>query len=217
MLVDNSNHFIKRKTIPIIHEEYKGNDFIYHETLKDETLNTWQRFKLWLAQKLQKIFNFDTPQGSKDAVGVILKILGILLILFVLYKIVSVYMNDDGNWVFGRKSDKVIINATEIDNNIHKTDFKTLIEKALFKNDYRLAIRYYYLLSLKLLAKKEIIYWDSEKTNYDYYQEIQDDKIQQQFQYISYIYDYAWYGEFNIEKDEFNASKKAFKKLHNMI
>ena len=126
-------------------------------------------------------------------------------------------MNDDGNWVFGRKSDKVIINASEIENNIHKTDFTALIEEALLKNDYRLAIRYYYLLSLKQLAKKELIEWDSEKTNYDYYQEIQGEKIKEQFQYISYIYDYCWYGEFNIEKPEFNASEKAFKQLFELI
>ncbi len=215
--MDTSEHFIKRKAIPKIHQKYQGNDFIYHETLKDETLNAWQRFKRWLAEKIQELFDLDTPQESKDAVSIILKILGVLLILFVLYKIVNAYMNDEGNWVFGRKSDKVIINAAELENNIHKIDFNTLIEEALLKNNYRLAIRYYYLLSLKQLAKKEKIEWDSEKTNYDYYQEIKDKNLKKQFQYISYIYDYCWYGEFNIEKTEFNTSEKAFKKLFDLI
>ena len=215
--VDSSDNFIVRKPISKIHQKYKGNDFIYKETLKDETLNAWQRFKNWLAQKLQELFNLSTPQESKDAVSLLLKILGISIILFVLYKIVLVYMNDDGNWVFGRKSDKVIINATEIENNIHKTDFNALIKEALLNNDYRLAIRYYYLSSLKQLAKKEVIEWDSEKTNYDYYQEINDEKLQKQFQYISYIYDYCWYGEFNIEKTDFTASENAFKKLFDLI
>jgi hypothetical protein len=215
--VDTSEHFIKRKAIPKIHQKYQGNDFIYHETLKDETLNAWQRFKRWLAEKIQELFDLDTPQESKDAVSIILKILGVLLILFVLYKIVNAYMNDEGNWVFGRKSDKVIINAAELENNIHKTDFNTLIEEALLKDNYRLAIRYYYLLSLKQLANKEKIEWDSEKTNYDYYQEIKDKTLKKQFQYISYIYDYCWYGEFNIEKTEFNTSEKAFKKLTDLI
>jgi len=215
--VDSATSFIKRNPISKIHTKYKGNDFVYHESLKEERLNAWQRFKLWLAEKLQELFSFNTPQGSINAVGVILKILGILFLIFALYKIVSAYMNDDGNWIFGRKSDKVIINATELENNIYKTDFHSLVEEALLKNDYRLAIRYYYLLSLKILAKKEVIEWDSEKTNYDYYQEIEDKQLKKQFQYISYIYDYCWYGEFNVEKTEFNASEKAFKKLFDLI
>lgn len=163
------------------------------------------------------MFSFDTPEGSVKAVSIILRVFGALIIIFVLYKIVSVYMNNDGNWVLGRKSDKINIHATNIDTNIHQTNFYTLVEESLLKNDYRSAIRYYYLLSLKRLSDKEIIEWDSEKTNYDYYQEIKNKKIKKQFKYISYIYDYCWYGEFNIEKQEFETSEKAFEKLFNLL
>jgi len=142
---------------------------------------------------------------------------GILIILFVLYKIASAYMNKDGNWVFGRKSDTINIKPIEIATNIHQTDFYAMVEESVLKNDYRSAIRYYYLLSLKRLSNKEIIEWDSEKTNYDYYQEIKNTEVQKQFQYISYLYDYCWYGEFNIERQEFDTSEKAFKKLFSLI
>lgn len=163
------------------------------------------------------MFNFDTPRSSMDFVIVLFRIFGVLIILFVLYKIVLFYMNDDGNWVFGRKSDKVLINATDIENDIHNTDYDNLIKDAVKQNDFRTAIRYYYLLSLKKLSKKEIIEWDSEKTNYDYYQEIDSKIIKKQFKYISYIYDYCWYGEFPIEKHEFSTSKTAFNKLFNEL
>lgn len=163
------------------------------------------------------MFQFDTPQGAEKAIVVIFRVFGVLIILFVLYKIVMAFMNDDGNWVFGRKSDKVNITTSNLEKDIHQTDFSALVEEALLKDDYRLAIRYYYLLSLKKLAKKEIIDWDPEKTNYDYYQEIKDKQIKKQFKYISYIYDYCWYGEFEIDKTEFNTSERAFKKLFNII
>lgn len=127
------------------------------------------------------------------------------------------YVNDDGNWVFGRKSDKVIIQATDIETNIHQTDFYALVEDALLKNDFRSAIRYYYLLSLKRLSEKEYIEWDSEKTNYDYMLELKEGNIKEQFKYISYIYDYAWYGEFIVEAPEFETSEKAFKKLFSIL
>ena len=215
--VDSSNNFIERKPINKIHQKYNGRDYNYEESLKEETLNAWQRFKLWLGEILKEMFNFDTPDGSVKAVNIILRIFGVLIILFVLYKIASAYMNKDGNWVFGRKSDTININSIEIDTNIHQTDFYAMVEESVLKNDYRSAIRYYYLLSLKRLSNKEIIEWDSEKTNYDYYQEIKNTEVQKQFQYISYLYDYCWYGEFNIERQEFDASEKAFKKLFSLI
>lgn len=217
MKIDSATNFIKRASIHKIHEKYTGANFVYTETKKEEALNAWQRFKLWLAKIFKELFNFDTPDGSKKAVNVFLKIFGFIVIIFVLFKIISAYVNNDGNWVFGRKSDKININATNIESNIHQADFNVLIEESLLKNDYRSAIRYYYLLSLKKLSEKEIIDWDSEKTNYDYYQEIKDEKVKKQFQYISYIYDYCWYGEFNIEKQEFETSKKAFDKLFDLV
>ncbi len=217
MKIDSATNFIKRASIHKIHEKYTGANFVYTETKKEEALNAWQRFKLWLAEIFKELFNFDTPDGSKKAVNVFLKIFGFIVIIFVLFKIISAYVNNDGNWVFGRKSDKININATNIESNIHQADFNVLIEESLLKNDYRSAIRYYYLLSLKKLSEKEIIDWDSEKTNYDYYQEIKDEKVKKQFQYISYIYDYCWYGEFNIEKQEFETSKKAFDKLFDLV
>ena len=93
------------------------------------------------------------------------------------------------------------------------TNFKTLINKALEKNNYRLAIRYHYLQVLKHLSKKGQIEWDTEKTNYDYYREIKDEKTREEFQYISYIYDYCWYGEFEISNEDYNKGALAFNKL----
>ena len=215
--MDTTDQFIKRKVVNKIHEKYKGEDFNYKESTKDEALNAWERFKIWLAKIFQKLFNFDTPKESIQFVQVLLKIFGVLIIVFVLFKIVSAFVNDNGNSIFGRKSNATIINATDIETDIHSLDFTALIEDALINNDYRLTIRYYYLLILKKLTNKQIIDWDTKKTNYDYYQEIENEKIKKQFKYISYIYDYCWYGEFNIEQTEFSTSEKAFKKLITLI
>ena len=146
-------------------------------------------------------------------VEVILKVTGILIIIFVIYKIVMALMNDDGNWIFGRKSDKVNINPIDIEQDIHQTNFETLISEAISKNNYRLAIRYYYLSVLKRLSEEKKIDWNYEKTNYDYYQEIENIDLKKQFQYISYIYNYCWYGEFDIDTNEFKIGEIAFRKL----
>jgi hypothetical protein len=217
LTLDTSTIIKKRTAVKKIKNKYSGRNFNYVENKDEKKLSTWQRFKERFAKFIEDFFNVDSPQASRRIVNRILEILGILVIIFVLYKIVKVYMNDEGNWVFGRKSDKVNINATNIHEDIHEIDFETSINDAIRANDYRLAIRYYYLLSLKKLSEKDIIEWDNEKTNYDYFQEIKDKKLQKQFRYISYIYDYCWYGEFEINTNDYETGEKAFRKLINSI
>lgn len=211
LVIDTTKNKNLVKPIKNIKQKYSGRDFVYTE--KAVQLNFWERFKLWLAQKVFEFFNMSSVESSGKVIVVILRIIGILLVLFVIYKIVMHLMNEDGNWIFGRKSDKVQINASDIDTDIHQMDFKQLIEESISKKNYRLAIRYYYLLVLKKLSDKDKIIWDNEKTNYDYYQELGNSEIKKQFQYISYIYDYCWYGEFNIDEREYETGKNAFQKL----
>jgi len=211
--VDQSETINRRASKENIKTRYTGEAFSYTEAKNDEVLNAWQRFKLWLAKKIAQFFQIETPQGSMKIVELLLKIIGILLIIFVIYKIVMAYMNKDGNWIFGRKSDKLNINTIAIEDNIHHENFETLIKEATQKKDYRLAIRYYYLFALKHLSEKNMIAWDHEKTNYDYYQEIENTTLKNRFQYISYIYNYCWYGEFDIDINEFKTGEKSFQKL----
>ena len=211
LIVDTSSNIETRQLPKEFKEKYQGNDFDYDITI-DQTLSLGDRFERWLVQILVRLFD-STPEGTGKVVGLAFKIVGSLLILFVLFKILMHFINKDGSFIFGRSSDSLIIEATNIDQDIHSTNFKTLINKALEKNNYRLAIRYHYLQVLKHLSKKGQIEWDTEKTNYDYYREIKDEKTREEFQYISYIYDYCWYGEFEISNEDYNKGALAFNKL----
>ena len=130
-----------------------------------------------------------------------------------MFFIVKAIINKEGKWVFGKSSDKSIIPVTDIENNIYEADFKSLIASAEGENNYRLAIRYYYLWLLKNLSQSEIIEYDVEKTNSDYYYEINSDELKKEFSYTSYLYNYIWYGEFDIDQNQFLKAKTAFNKF----
>lgn len=119
--------------------------------------------------------------------------------------------------MFGKSSDKNIIPVTDVENNIHVVDFKTLIKNAERNNNYRLAVRYYYLWLLKSMTSAEIIEYDVEKTNSDYHNEITTKTIKQEFSYTSYLYNYIWYGEFDVNQEQFSKAKHAFVNLLNSI
>jgi len=134
----------------------------------------------------------------------------VLLFILVIYFIFRAVVNKEGNWVFGKSSDKNIIPVTDIEANIHATNFKKLIAEAEDNSNYRLAVRYYYLWLLKKLSVAEIIHYDVEKTNNDYQNEIKILEVKKEFAYTSYLYNYIWYGEFDVNNEQFRKAKRAF-------
>jgi hypothetical protein len=189
--------------------KYKDSDFVYE--FKAPKKNAWDRFKEWLAHIFDNIFHFGNKKTSANVVGILLKILATALIVFVIYLIVKAIMNDEGQWIFGKNSDKKIINY-EIEKNLHLVDFDKLIKNTLQSGEKRLSIRYYYLWLLKKMSAKEMIVWDIEKTNSDYLYELKNQETKDEFAYLSYIYNYIWYGEFELDDETFAKAKTAFEK-----
>ncbi len=64
---------------------------------------------------------------------------------------------------------------------IENIDLDSYIKNALKEENYRLAIRYMYLKSQKLLSLNNIIDWHFEKTNSDYYREIESVGLKENF------------------------------------
>jgi len=213
--IPSDDSVIERRQFEDVKEKYQSDEFIYERTI--ENSGWWSRFKQWLTDLVQDLFNLNSAGQASKATDIALKIAGVIIFLLVIYFIFRAVMNDEGNWVFGKSSDKNIIPITDIENNIHVTDFKQLIVEAEQDQNYRLAIRYYYLWLLKGLANAEIIEYDVEKTNSDYFNEIATKQIKDEFSYTSYLYNYIWYGEFDVDEQQFNKAKNAFTKFLNSI
>lgn len=195
-------------------KKYTGEEFQYEAVVKKSS--KWEDFKAWLNYWLSRIFSFGT-KGNVSVFEVVVKTLAILIVLFVVYLIVKAILNKEGNWIFG-KSTKKKISASEFhEDDIHNIDFKDMIEKNKAENNYRLTIRYYYLWLLKRMSDSHVIEWDIEKTNSDYLYEIKRDALKEDFRYLSYIYDYSWYGEFAIDSDLFERAEKTFIKTINSV
>ncbi len=204
--VDTSN--IKSRYFNDLKETYNDDDFIYERTV--ENSGWWTRFKQWLSDKFRSLFNIKNAGQASRMTDLAIKIGGVILFVLVIYFIFRAIVNKEGAWVFGKSSDKSIIPVTDIEANIHATNFKNLIAEAEENSNYRLAVRYYYLWLLKKLSTAEIIHYDVEKTNNDYRNEIETPKVKKEFAYTSYLYNYIWYGEFDVNDEQFSKAKRAF-------
>ena len=191
-------------------KKYTDKEFIYE--FKTPEKNAWDRFKEWLANFFKNIFNFTDGKSAVNFVNILLRTLAIAIVIFVIYLIAKAIMNKEGQWIFGRNSDRKIINYDEIEKNLHLVDFEKLIQKSLESGENRLTIRYYYLWLLKKMSEKQIIEWDVEKTNSDYLYEIKDEAQKEDFAYLSYLYNNIWYGEFELDEATFAKAKNAFEK-----
>jgi hypothetical protein len=189
-------------------EKYQGDEFIYKTELDQK--NVFDKLMQWLQDKLSQLFNFGVNDTSINIIGIVLKTIGILIIIFVIYLIVKSILNKEGQWIFGKNSDRNILNYDDIEKNLTTTNFENLISQTLKNRQNRLTVRYYYLWLLKMMIAREIIVWDVEKTNSDYIQEIQNDTFKEEFIYLSYLYNHVWYGEFEVNNDTFEKSKTAF-------
>ena len=191
-------------------KKYSDPSFIYE--FKTPEKNAWDRFKEWLANFFKNIFKFTDSKSAANFVDILLRVIAILIVLSVIYMIVKAIMNKEGQWIFGKNSDRKIINYDEIEKNLHKVDFEKLIQKSLESGENRLTIRYYYLWTLKKMSENHFIEWDVEKTNSDYLYEIKNEAQKEDFAYLSYLYNNIWYGEFELDEETFAKARTAFEK-----
>jgi hypothetical protein len=189
-------------------KKYADENFVYEP--KAHKKNAWERFKEWLADIINNLFRFSSNKTSMQFVEIMLQAIAIIIVLVVIYMIVKALMNKEGKWIFGKNSDKKLIHYTEIEKNLHLADFEKLIRSTLESGEKRLSIRYYYLWLLKKMSAAQLIVWDIEKTNSDYLHELQSQARKDEFAYLSYLYNYIWYGEFEIDDAIFGKAKSAF-------
>ncbi|WP_299779724.1 hypothetical protein [uncultured Formosa sp.] len=141
-----------------------------------------------------------------------------LLGAIIVFIIIKTFVGSDvGFWNFKNSTQKVADKLIYEDEDIHDTDFNTLLEKAISEGDFRLATRYYYLSLLKKLSDKKTITYHKDKTNTEYVFEIENKKIRSQFSDVSYIYSYVWYGEFPLDSQTFKTVEKKYKSIFNAI
>jgi len=205
---------IETDAIPIkeftedLSEKYQGEDYEY-DRFEGEAQNFITRFFNWFINKIAEIFGFTISPSML----VVLKIIfyGALGAL-VVYILVRLLVGENASAFFTRKS-KMVAPLNIVEEHIENIDLDTYITTALEQKNYRLAIRYMYLKSLKLLSLNNIIEWHFEKTNSDYYTEIENQKLKTDFKKVSYLYDHIWYGEFELNEEGFYDAKRDFDRL----
>lgn len=183
-------------------------DFQY-ETKAVETPSLWDRFWRWFWKLYAEIMS--SPAG-RVTMNILYWALGIGAILFFVYKITR--MNRLA--MFSTESASNLpydINSEDI----NAIPFDEAISEALKNGNYRLAIRLLYLQNLKILADRNLILWQPNKTNTDYWRELRNDSLKQSFKNATNIFEYAWYGSHTVSRNDFSVMKDELTNFQNRL
>lgn len=175
----------------LVRKMKKGKDFLYANDP-----NYWKKEKPRDNSALYKFL--EAISGSIFLKGVLYFLLAVLVI-FILYQVIAV----NNFFIFSRpgKKKKSAGKSEEASANKENTDQK--IRMAIDAGDYRSAIRLMYLNTLWLLNEKQLIRLHAKSTNYDYMKQMQQRKGAKEFQLVTRIYEYVWYGEFQPSEQQF--------------
>lgn len=183
-------------------------DFQYeNEPIEQQSL--WDRFWTWFWHMYDEIMS---TESGRTTMNIIYVLLALSAVGFFVFRVM--------------RMNKVALFVTNVPNstaysleeeNIHQISFEEAIRDATSNGNYRLAIRLLYLQNLKLLADKNLIAWLPGKTNADYKKELKSTGIGDSFSNITGIFEVAWYGHREIEKDDYEKLGDSFVNFKNQL
>ncbi|CAM1363888.1 conserved protein of unknown function [Tenacibaculum soleae] len=196
-------------------EAYKQQDaFIYIVEKREPTVieKVWNWFKRTIKKVLSYFFDDISP--AMGFLKWVLKILPYIIAGLVLFLIIKFFLKVNARNIIDGKKTTATVSLSDEETLIKEKDLPALIKIAITDGNFKLATRYYYLLLLKKLSEKELIFWQQEKTNEDYIKELASNKnLYKEFETLTHLYDYVWYGEFLINKEKFLKAEINFKKM----
>lgn len=192
-------------------QKYKSEEFIYSMSKPRES--AWDKIKRKLSEFLSDMFNSNDVSKFNQYTEWFLQAIAVGILGLVLYWFFKFLMGKEGGFFFSKKNKTLNPEEQTIKENIHQINFEQLIATYETEHNYRYAVRYQFLHLLKIFTDKHLIEWDPDKTNVDYMREIEGSLAQRPFQRLSKIFEYVWYGEFEMLEGDYEMVKASFNEL----
>lgn len=204
--------------------EVKEPDTVSFRNVPDTVVTALQKKKEFeYANDPEYWLKHEKPDNESRSVGflewlffnpfikILMYILLAAVLLFAVYKIIV------NNNLFYRGAKKKQTEAA-IDEDVEiETDLESKIAKAIQTKEYRKAIRYLYVKSLREMDQKNLIRYHAQATNYDYLAQVSEFRFAGTFSFLTQVYDYVWYGGFEISDEQFDKVLKDFNDFYKVI
>lgn len=182
----------------------RDSEFDYHE-VPQNSISFFNILRRWFYE------TFISPLKGTVA-GSLLEYVIYGLIIAVSVWLLLRFFNIDSSGIFRSASDsgsKIHFHDSKISS--ADFDFEKEIRIAAESENYSKAVELEYIFSLTLLNQEKVILWSPEKTNHDFCREISDQNLREHFRHLTTLFEYVWYGDFQIDRSLFSDIQQSFK------
>ena len=172
---------------------YQGDKDYQYELLTPEPEGAIQK---WLRSMRDWFWSLFDSQSSRDFANIIFKLLLFGVFIYFLIKIFGIEMTQVFKPAVSQKTDLFQLSEDHLD----RIDFDSEIALALENRDYRKSIRLIYLQALFMASQLDLIDLKQGKTNREYVQEMSQHNLGNEFNELAYLFDYTWYGHFEVNE-----------------
>ena len=208
------NHRVGINDSTLVSERHFANDEV--NALKDELHYEFEepptlaetlldRIIRWIIEFIASFFEATATTSWGKLFTYALTLIVVIIVIFLMLKL-------DAYKVFFR-GQGAQVNQTVLEENIHEINFDLEIQKALQNQDYRRGVRLIFLFALKKLSDQHLINWQQGKTNHEYVNELKSGTVKEKLDQLSYYFDYAWYGNFAVNRELFDKVSNVFNSL----
>ncbi len=199
---DSSNIEVRHLEVSKIKSYSEQKEFDYRDQ-NARTMSIWDRFWSWFWEQFYRMSQNKSVQKGFE---IFIWIFSVSLILFAIYRLTGM----ERKFFFQGNRQGKPLNYSEEQEDIHAIDFTQAIQDAIERQQYRVAIRLMYLKNMKILSDRNLIQFRPNKTNTEYTRELQSTSYARGFEEITLVYEYAWYGEFPVERETFERLRNIF-------
>jgi len=124
-----------------------------------------------------------------------------LILLFVLYKLFG-----KGLFVSDLKNESTagyLLTEDDLDDRFYDMDLESMFKKAVSEQNWAMAIRIRFLMTLKMLIDKDQIHWHKDLTNRQIAWQIKSGENRNKFYELVGYFEKVWYGDVKVSADYF--------------
>ena len=192
-------------------EKFRRDPDFRYDRGEGPILSIWDWIEAWLMNRFGDAFKRVDGAVVRKVVDYAIYGIVVITLVYVIIKLIGA----DPRGIFFSPKKRMTADAAVED--IEQVDFEALIAQFMEKRDYRRVVRLLYHKALKELSARSLIRWKIDKTNRDYCAELAGSSLLNEFTELTRIFEYIWYGNFDLAADSFSAVRDLYEGFYNRL
>jgi hypothetical protein len=144
-----------------------------------------------------------------------IRLLIVILLVGGLLFLIVYFMRQQGFRFSGKGAEAEMPGVEEVDPGA--AGYEKQVQDAINGGQFRQAVRFLHLQSLRLLAERQLITLSKDKTNADYLRVLLKTQWYQPFSRLTRDYEYIWYGDVQVNAEQFSRIHGQFRQFINEL